>query len=152
MKAPPFIRRVAASGTCKTLKPICWSTTDRVANAVVLPAHGPPVRQMRVIGCFDSFRAFLASKAPSFRLLEARVKSSLSLFDYECVLGILEFFRLDITLSTLSISSFILLSRLPISPEALVEASLCYEVFLLDFTSSLDFFYLSFSFSYLDCC
>ena len=57
MKAPPFINSVAASGTNKTLKPIYYSTTERVANAVVFPAHGPPVRHILVIGCLLSFNA-----------------------------------------------------------------------------------------------
>ena len=52
--APPFIRSVAASGTSRTLKPNCYKTVDRVAKAVVFPAHGPPVRHILVIGCFDS--------------------------------------------------------------------------------------------------
>jgi hypothetical protein len=52
--APPFINRVAASGTYNTLKPIYVSTVVRVVRAVVLPAHGPPVKQILVIGCLLS--------------------------------------------------------------------------------------------------
>ena len=50
IKAPPFIRMVAASGTCKTLYPICLRCNDNVARAVVLPAHGPPVKHILVMG------------------------------------------------------------------------------------------------------
>ena len=49
--APPFINMVAASGTCRTLNPIYVMTLFRVARAVVLPAHGPPVKQILMIGC-----------------------------------------------------------------------------------------------------
>jgi len=54
---------VAASGTYSTLKPICYRTTDNVARAVVLPAHGPPVKQILVIGCLLSLMAFLESNS-----------------------------------------------------------------------------------------
>ena len=54
MKAPPFIKIVAASGTCNTLNPIYYKTTDKVAKAVVLPAQGPPVRHTLVMGCLES--------------------------------------------------------------------------------------------------
>ena len=47
MKQPPFIISVAASGTKSTLKPFRVKCYEIVAKAVVLPAHGPPVRQMR---------------------------------------------------------------------------------------------------------
>jgi len=63
IKAPPFIKMVAASGTYSTLKPICYRTTDNVARAVVLPAHGPPVKQILVIGCLLSLMAFLESNS-----------------------------------------------------------------------------------------
>jgi len=42
---------VAASGTWRTLNPIYVMTLLRVARAVVLPAHGPPVKQILMIGC-----------------------------------------------------------------------------------------------------
>lgn len=63
MKAPPFIKIVAASGTYSTLKPICCKTTDKVAKAVVFPAQGPPVKQILVIGCLLSLMAFLESNS-----------------------------------------------------------------------------------------
>ena len=52
ISAPPFIRIVAASGTYKTRYPIYYKWRVRLAKAVVLPAHGPPVRQILVIGYF----------------------------------------------------------------------------------------------------
>jgi hypothetical protein len=57
------MRIVAASGTCNTLNPIYYKTTERVASAVVLPAHGPPVKHILVIGCLLSLIAFLASNS-----------------------------------------------------------------------------------------
>jgi hypothetical protein len=56
--APPFISIVAASGTNKTLKPNYYSTVDKVESAVVLPAHGPPVKQILVIGYLLSESTF----------------------------------------------------------------------------------------------
>ena len=47
MKAPPFIISVAASGTTKTLQPSWVKSYVTSAIAVVLPAHGPPVRRIR---------------------------------------------------------------------------------------------------------
>jgi hypothetical protein len=49
MRAPPFIIRVAASGTTKTLKPLYMSDSEILAMAVVLPAQGPPVMQIFLI-------------------------------------------------------------------------------------------------------
>jgi hypothetical protein len=46
MKAPPFMRVVAASGTAKTFMPIYVKLYFRSAKAVVFPAQGPPVRQI----------------------------------------------------------------------------------------------------------
>lgn len=63
--APPFMRRVAASGTSSILKPIWVRVEDRVAIAVVLPAQGPPVRQILVTGCLLFERAFEWSKEDS---------------------------------------------------------------------------------------
>lgn len=92
--APPFINRVAASGTKRTRKPSCYRTVERVARAVVLPAQGPPVRQILVIVC-------LASE----RTLEWSNVSSLILFVKVCVKSIkLELLR--ITPSALASSSF----------------------------------------------
>ena len=58
ISAPPIMRMVAASGTTSTLYPICFKCSCKVARAVVLPAHGPPVTHIRVIGvlvfCLDS--------------------------------------------------------------------------------------------------
>ena len=76
MNAPPFIKIVAASGTYNTLKPICYKTTDNVANAVVFPAHGPPVKHILVIGCLLSFKAFLASNGSSLLLVVLLRESS----------------------------------------------------------------------------
>ena len=47
---PPLLSIMIASGTCSTLKPIYVSTKDNSESAVVFPAQGPPVRQIRVIG------------------------------------------------------------------------------------------------------
>ena len=58
MKHPPAIIIVAASGTSKTLKPETVSYSAIVAKAVVFPAQGPPVRQIRVIWCFALEIAF----------------------------------------------------------------------------------------------
>ena len=49
----------AASGTWSTLKPIWVRTRVSSARAVVLPAHGPPVRQILVMGS-SVLRALLA--------------------------------------------------------------------------------------------
>lgn len=116
IKAPPFISRVAASGTCSTLKPICCKTTDSVASAVVLPAHGPPVKQILVIGCLLSLRAFLASRAePSSLLLDVRLRLS-SCYPWALFLDDVRF----MTRSTLSISSLMTLSLL--SPSVFLPA------------------------------
>lgn len=50
INAPPIFRIVAASGTNKTLYPIYLRWISRVDKAVVLPAQGPPVRQILVMG------------------------------------------------------------------------------------------------------
>lgn len=42
--APPFPKRVAASGTQNTLSPNDVSTFCKCDRAVVLPAQGPPVK------------------------------------------------------------------------------------------------------------
>lgn len=55
MKAPPILRIVAASGTNRTLYPIYLRCISRVDRAVVLPAHGPPVRHILVIGPLLAF-------------------------------------------------------------------------------------------------
>ena len=47
IKAPPFIIRVAASGTTSTLHPSYVKSYVISAIAVVLPAHGPPVNRIR---------------------------------------------------------------------------------------------------------
>ena len=60
INAPPFIKMVAASGTCKTRYPIYFKWRDNVARAVVLPAQGPPVKQILVIGNFPPFIASLS--------------------------------------------------------------------------------------------
>ena len=52
--APPFMRRVAASGTLNTLIPFLVSTCCKCVKAVVFPAHGPPVRHILWI-CWFSF-------------------------------------------------------------------------------------------------
>jgi hypothetical protein len=49
MKAPPFIKVVAASGTTKTLMPNYVKSYLISAIAVVLPAQGPPVKQTRTM-------------------------------------------------------------------------------------------------------
>jgi len=49
IKAPPFIKVVAASGTTKTLIPSCVKSYLISAIAVVLPAQGPPVKHTRTI-------------------------------------------------------------------------------------------------------
>ena len=49
IKAPPFFRVFAASGTNNTLKPIWVNIKVSSVKAVVLPAHGPPVRQILVM-------------------------------------------------------------------------------------------------------
>ena len=54
--APPFMSKVAASGTDNTIKPSCCRSDCRTARAVVLPAHGPPVMQIR---CKFSILVFL---------------------------------------------------------------------------------------------
>jgi hypothetical protein len=41
--APPFMSRVAASGTINTRNPSYVKSVYSIASAVVLPAHGPPV-------------------------------------------------------------------------------------------------------------
>jgi hypothetical protein len=46
IKAPPFISRVAASGTTKTFIPNWVKSYLIAAIAVVLPAQGPPVKQI----------------------------------------------------------------------------------------------------------
>ena len=102
MNAPPFINIVAASGTCNTLKPIYYRTTDKVAKAVVLPAQGPPVKQILVIGCFDFSPSPLAKSSISEERDYTRQGSGdLTSDDEECC------DRNYITLSTLSIYWFI---------------------------------------------
>jgi hypothetical protein len=54
---------VAASGTSKTLKPSYYSAYCSSASAVVLPAQGPPVTQILVIGFFSSFIMTLNSES-----------------------------------------------------------------------------------------
>jgi len=49
IKAPPFMRRVAASGTTNTFTPSCVKSYLIEAIAVVFPAHGPPVKQILTI-------------------------------------------------------------------------------------------------------
>ena len=143
MKAPPFMSKVAASGTCSTLNPICWSTTDSVARAVVLPAQGPPVRQILVIGCLLSLRAFLASSAPASSLrLEC-----LFIVPSSCVLLFLEEV-LCMTRSTLSISSFIVLNLLSVSFILLADVgglglNAPYSRSAFDIFSTLDFSFWS---------
>jgi hypothetical protein len=53
MKAPPFIRAVAASGTTRTLIPNYVRSYLIDAIAVVFPAHGPPVKQILTILCLS---------------------------------------------------------------------------------------------------
>lgn len=50
MSAPPSMSMVAASGTTSTRYPIYLRWSWSVAKAVVLPAQGPPVTQILVIG------------------------------------------------------------------------------------------------------
>jgi len=50
MRAPPNMRIVAASGTTRTRYPIYLRCNYSVVKAVVLPAQGPPVMHIRVIG------------------------------------------------------------------------------------------------------
>jgi len=49
---------VAASGTYKTKKPLSCKAEVRDARAVVLPAQGPPVRQILNIGTLQFSSAF----------------------------------------------------------------------------------------------
>jgi hypothetical protein len=60
MKAPPYMSIVAASGTKSTLYPIYFKCRFNVAKAVVLPAQGPPVKQMRVTGHADTYYLYFA--------------------------------------------------------------------------------------------
>ena len=71
MRAPPFIKIVAASGTRSTRYPICFKCSDIVVRAVVLPAHGPPVRQMRVMVVLLPFSSLLLVNMASSKVLEA---------------------------------------------------------------------------------
>lgn len=67
--APPFISMVAASGTTRTLKPICDRVWLSVARAVVLPAQGPPVRHILMMGNLLCPMAFEWSRVESFILV-----------------------------------------------------------------------------------
>ena len=76
INAPPFIITVAASGTYKTLNPICCKTTESVAKAVVFPAHGPPVKHILVIGCLLCFKALGCPMRSSRQLFDGLLNGS----------------------------------------------------------------------------
>jgi hypothetical protein len=75
---------VAASGTKRTLYPIYFRWSESVASAVVLPAHGPPVKHILVIGnllyCLSSLCLALCTIGSSIILFFLSIEiSSLTL-------------------------------------------------------------------------
>ena len=93
METPPFLRIIIASGTTSTLYPSYFNTSESSANAVVFPAQGPPVTQIRVMG--SSWRALLAlpMNSSSRRLERYSILSASKCFSSSCLLSLIVWVR-----------------------------------------------------------